>query len=204
MVEKQTRSINRSVPVPGLSHKPHVCPAPHSSSPLKPKLGPPPSYTGGKSGGPCQATLVDCPSVRVYGCPQELRMCFPATAVPLSSALQGNSRISKQHRQALWQTQPWASRPLLPAEERSLVVTGILTKDWDSSQGPALSPRRGCPSISPCKVGGPRCVQLHLRPPAHGCFPRCRWSFGRLFLGNWRLLDHRDSALSLNSLLLPS
>lgn len=49
-------------------------------------------------------------------------------------------------------------------------------------------------------MGGPRCVQLHLRPPAHGCFPRCRWSFGRLFLGNWRLLDHRDSALSLNVL----
>lgn len=114
MVEKQTRSINRSVPVPGLSHKPHVCPAPHSSSPLKPELGPPPSYTGGKSGGPCQATLVDCPSVRVYGCPQELRMCFLAMVVPLSSALQENSRISKQHRQALWQTHPWAVSPGAP------------------------------------------------------------------------------------------
>ena len=52
LVEKQTRSINRSVPVPGLSHKPHICPAPHSSSPLQPELGDPPAMPKGREAGP--------------------------------------------------------------------------------------------------------------------------------------------------------
>ena len=204
MVEKQTRSINRSVPVPGLSHKPHVCPAPHSSSPLKPELGPPPSYTGGKSGGPCQATLVDCPSVRVYGCPQELRMCFLAMVVPLSSALQENSRISKQHRQALWQTHPWAVSPGAPRGGTQPGGNGHPYQGLGFLPGACALPQEGLPLHQPLQ-GGRATLRPAASPPScTRLLPQMSVFLWVLFLGNWRLLDHRDSALSLNSLLLPS